>query len=176
MTKDAIDALAATVPEPVASGRRGTAGAGRHRRPVDRPLGKRGADILSRVPIFAGLNRRHLRRLAELADEVSFRERETFVKEGMLGGTFFVIVEGEAGVVHGGRTIATLRPGEFFGEISLLDGGPRTASVVARTPLVCVRVHKPAFDRLLAQEPTVAKAVLVEVAKRLRELERPLLG
>lgn len=176
MTKDALDALASTVPEPIASGGARLGPGSTSPRPVDRRLGKQGVDLLARVSLFAGLNRRHLKQVAAVADEVSFRARETVVQQGMLGGAFFVILEGEAKVVRDGRTIATLRPGEFFGEISLLDGGPRTASVIADTPLACIRLQKPAFKKVLLREPGVGAKLLFEVARRLREMERPLLG
>jgi CRP/FNR family transcriptional regulator, cyclic AMP receptor protein len=179
VTKDAIDALAGLVPEAAVSGhvsprptRRGAVPGRR----VDRPLGKRGADILAQVPLFSGLSKRHLRRLADLADEVRFREGAAVVEEGMLGGTFYVILNGEARVVRGGRFVARLLPGDFFGEISLLDGGPRTASVVAETPLSTVRVFKRAFDKFLVSDPAVSVKILAEVARRLREVERPLTG
>src|SRR5439155_6047752 len=118
----------------------------------------------------------HLRQIAGVADDVVFEQGETVVHEGMLGGAFFVIVQGEARVVRRGRSVATLRPGDFFGEVSLLDGGPRTASVIAATPLRAIRIAKPGFDRLLRREPAVAVTMLATLARRLREVERPLLG
>src|SRR5215216_6990066 len=75
-------------------------------------LGKRGADLLAQVPLFEGLSRRHLKQIAEHADEISFRERETIVEAGEPGGSFFVIVEGEVSVVGGDRTIARAGTGE----------------------------------------------------------------
>jgi CRP-like cAMP-binding protein len=142
------------------------------RRRADRPLGKRGSEILGTVPLFEGLSRRHLRQIAEHADEISFREKETIVEAGQPGGSFFVIVEGEVGVVRGQKTLARIGPGEFFGEISLLDGGPRTATVVALTPVVAIRVFKSSFDKVVTQEPGVAGKILMVVARRLREAER----
>jgi CRP-like cAMP-binding protein len=68
--------------------------------------------------------------------------------------------------------IATAGPGEFFGEISLLDGGPRTATVVADTPVVAIRLFKSSFDRVVKEEPQVAGKILTVVARRLREAER----
>lgn len=171
MGRQDIDGLAGIVPEAVATpdSRRVAAPAGA--RP-DRPLRKDDLALLGRIPLFASLPRRHLRRLAEHADVVSFREREEIVREGQPGGTFYVIVRGEAKVRRGGRTVGTLGPGEFFGEISLLDGGPRTADVVAATPVSAIRVFKKAFDRLVTTEPGVAARILAVVARRLRETER----
>jgi CRP-like cAMP-binding protein len=68
--------------------------------------------------------------------------------------------------------IATAGPGEFFGEISLLDGGPRSATVVAETPVVAIRLFKSSFDRVVKEEPKVAGKILTVVARRLREAER----
>ena len=73
---------------------------------------------------------------------------------------------------QGGRVIATAGPGEFFGEISLLDGGPRTATVIAATPVVAIRLFKSSFDRVVKEEPQVAGKILTVVARRLREAER----
>lgn len=139
-------------------------------------LGKRGADLLATVPLFSGLSKRHLKRVAELAFEVPFRRGATVVEAGMPGGTFYVILEGEANVVRGKRIVARLHPGDFFGEVSLLDGGRRTASVVGETPLVALRIHQREFVKLLTREPDVAIKILEELARRLREIERPLLG
>jgi CRP-like cAMP-binding protein len=173
MTKDAFDPLVGVVPDAIASkGVHDKAPEGRVRK--DRPLGKRGVEILGQVPLFAGLSRRHLKKLAEHADEIDFDEREKMVEAGQAGGSFYVILEGEARVVHGSKVIARLGPGEFFGEISLLDGGPRTATVIAETPVRAVRVFKSSFDKVVTQEPGVASKILAVVARRLREAERPL--
>jgi CRP/FNR family cyclic AMP-dependent transcriptional regulator len=171
VTKDVFDSLAGVVPRSIAS--KGVGGGRRSEtaRP-DRPLGRRGVDLLSQVPLFAGLSRRHLRQLAEHADIVSFRQKETIVQAGRPGGTFYVILEGEAKVVRGGKTIGRMTPGDFFGEISLLDGGPRTATVDADTPVTALRIYKRSFDRVVAQEPEVAAKILAVIARRLREAER----
>jgi CRP-like cAMP-binding protein len=124
------------------------------------------------VPLFAGLSRRHLKQIAEHADEVAFAEGEAIVEVDQPGDSIFVILEGEVKVVRGNRTIARMGPGEFFGEISLLDGGPRTATVVAETPVLTARVFKRSFDRVVTHEPTVASKVLAVVARRLRDAER----
>jgi CRP/FNR family transcriptional regulator, cyclic AMP receptor protein len=168
--KDVFEPLTGAVPGAIASG--GIGGSTPSGRRPDRPLGKRGADLLAQVPLFEGLSRRHLKRLAEHADEISFREKETIVEEDQPGGSFFAIVEGEVKVRQGGRVIATAGPGEFFGEISLLDGGPRTATVVADTPVVAIRLFKSSFDRVVKEEPQVAGKILTVVARRLREAER----
>ena len=171
MGKDAFEPLTGAVPSAIATGGIGESAPSGRPRP-DRPLGKRGADLLAQVPLFEGLSRRHLKQIAERADEISFREKETIVEAGQPGGTFFIIVEGEVRVVRGDRTIARAGPGEFFGEISLLDGGPRTASVIADTPVVAIRLFKASFDRVVREQPRVAAKILAVVARRLREAER----
>ena len=171
MDKDVFEPFTGSVPGSVASGGISTARAtGRPR--SDRPLGRRGADLLAQVPLFQGLSRRHLKKIAEHADEISFLEKETIVEAGQPGGSFFVVVEGEVRVVRGDRTLARAGPGEFFGEISLLDGGPRTASVIADTPVVAIRLFKGSFDRVVREEPGVAAKILAVVARRLREAQK----
>lgn len=173
MDRDVFEPFTGAVPGAVASGGTSTARAAGRPRP-DRPLGRRGADLLGQVPLFESLSRRHLKKIAEHADEISFREKERIVEADQPGGTFFVIVEGEVRVVQGDRTIARAGPGEFFGEISLLDGGPRTASVIADTPVVAIRLFKASFDKVVREEPGVAGKILAVVARRLRQAEKTL--
>lgn len=176
MAKDLLDSLSGAVPAAIAAGGLGGRAAPGRRRGAH-PLGSREAiGLLARVPLFAGLSRRELRQLAEHADQVRYREREAIVHADQPGGTFYVIVEGETRVVRGGRTLSRLGPGEFFGEISLLDGGPRTASVLAETPVTAIRIFKRSFDRVVSQEPSVAAKILAVVARRLREAERSING
>jgi CRP/FNR family transcriptional regulator, cyclic AMP receptor protein len=168
---DVFGGLAGMVPGAIATaGVRGSAKAGEGR--ADHPLGKRDAELLAQVPLFATLSRRHLKRLAEHADLVGFDEKDLIVQEGTAGGTFYVIVQGEARVRQHARSIATLGPGDFFGEVALLDGGPRTADVVATTPVTAIRIFKRSFDAMVAEEPGVAAKILAVVARRLREAER----
>jgi CRP-like cAMP-binding protein len=174
MAKDVFDSLSGSVPRSIASpGGDGRPPRGGRR---DRPLGRQGTDLLARVPLFAGLPRRTLKELATHADVVTFDQRQPIVEQGQQGGTFFVVVEGEARVVRGNRTVATVAPGEFFGEISLLDGGPRTASVIAETPVTAIRIFKRSFDKLVKADPSVASRMLSVVAQRLREAERSIAG
>ncbi|HYF12085.1 MAG TPA: cyclic nucleotide-binding domain-containing protein [Actinomycetota bacterium] len=175
MAKDVFDSLAGAVPRSIASSgvERSSTHGGRR---SDRPLGRQGLDLLAQVPLFEGLPKRTLKQLADHADVVTFNERDAIVEEGHAGGTFYVVVEGEAKVVRRKRTIAHVVPGEFFGEISLLDGGPRTASVIAETPVTTIRIFKRSFDKLVAADPSVASRMLAVVARRLREAERSIAG
>jgi CRP-like cAMP-binding protein len=138
---------------------------------------KRHRDALAQVPLFAGLAPRYVRRLADLTEEQRFMEGAHVVREGDVGDTLYVILEGEARVVsHGGRTLNRLRPGDFFGEISLLDGGPRTASVVAMTPLTMLALSRSVFLTAIQREPEVAVRLLSYTASMLRRAERSAVG
>ncbi|MFL5768387.1 MAG: cyclic nucleotide-binding domain-containing protein [Actinomycetota bacterium] len=138
-------------------------------------LGRKGVALLESVPLFSGLSKRHLRRIAGLADEVSFAEGRVIVDTGSRGNAFYVIVEGTAKVLVGysSRTLARLGPGDFFGELALLDGGPRTASVVAAEPLTAIRIQRTQFRKMLRSEPDVALKILEELAGRLRSRPAP---
>lgn len=140
-------------------------------------MAKRERDALAQVPLFSGLAPRHLRRLSDLTEEQRYMEGASVVREGELGDTFYVILEGEAKVVApSGRVLSRLLPGEYFGEISLLDGGPRTANVVAETPLTMLALERAAFLKMVEQEPAVAVKLMRHAASMLRRLERPTSG
>jgi len=133
--------------------------------------------MLPQVPLFADLPPRYLKRLGDRMEEQRFMEGASIVRYGEPGDTFFVIAEGEARVVSmGGRVVNRLRPGDFFGEISLLDGGPRTATVVAETPIRTFALSRPAFRELIEYEPAVAVGLLKHASMMLRRLERPASG
>jgi CRP-like cAMP-binding protein len=134
-------------------------------------------DALAQVPLFAGLPTRFIKRLAGEMDEQRFMEGATIVREGEPGDTFYVLVEGEAKVTgKGGKTLARLIPGDFFGEISLMDGGPRTATVVSETPLTALALTRKDFTSMLESEPKVTVGLLKHAAQLLRRLERPASG
>ena len=139
-------------------------------------MARGGPDALADVPLFSGLSRRHLRHIAELTEEQRFDEGSTLAEEGKEGDTFYVILEGEARVVRGGRRIARLLPGDFFGEIALIDGGPRTASVIAETPLQALTIGRKRFRKVLEEDPSVVVKMLEELARRLRNAQRSLTG
>jgi|SRR5438270_8357557 len=139
-------------------------------------MARRDADLLARVPLFAGLPKRHLRGLAAIAREQRFDEDETVAEEGKPGDDFYVIVSGQAKVLRGRRVLRRLTPGDFFGEIALLDEGPRTASVVAETPLKVLAINRKPFQAALRREPSIVLKMLEELAGRLRSQERSLTG
>lgn len=134
-------------------------------------IGREGVKLLADVPLFAGLSHRHLRRVADVAESVRFGEGRAIVEEGFRGGGFYVILEGTAKVIRGHRTIAHLGPGDSFGELAIIDGGPRSASVVSTTPIRTARLTRTAFRRLLRREPDVALGVMENLAARVRELQ-----
>jgi CRP-like cAMP-binding protein len=131
-------------------------------------------ELLSRVPLFQGLSRAHLASLAGLAEDVSYNAGRVIVKRDDPGKAFYVIVEGEAKVVKGkittARAEALLGPGDFFGELALLDGEPRAASVVAASPLATIRIERAAFRRMLREEPDIAIKLLEGMARRTRKI------
>ena len=139
-------------------------------------MARGGAEALAAVPLFGGLSRRHLKNVAELVREESFEEGATLAEQGEPGETFYVILEGAAKVTRGKRTINRLLPGDFFGEIALIDGGPRTASVISETPMTTLTLPRSEFQKVLKQEPSIVVAMLEELARRLRSNERSLTG
>jgi len=126
---------------------------------------------LAQVPLFAGLKERNLKMLAESLRERSFAEGETIAAEGKSGVGFFVIAEGEASVSVDGKERATLRAGDHFGELALIDDGSRTATVTATTPLHCYAMTSWEFRPLVQENSTVAWHLLQNLTKRLREAD-----
>lgn len=130
------------------------------------------ADTLSQVPIFSGCSNRELQTIARAVKEVHHKAGTTIAREGDAGVGLFVITDGEARVTIGGKTKARLGPGDFFGEIALLDGGPRTASVIAESPLVVLGLTEWVFRGLLQEHPAIALKTLQSLAGRLRSASK----
>lgn len=126
------------------------------------------AKQLQAVPLFSGLTKKELGVVGGVAKEVSASPGDVLAKEGESGVGFFLIVSGAARVVVGGRTRRRLGPGDTFGEIALLDGGPRTATVVAETEMALLGITAWAFKSLLTEYPSITLKLLEEVASRLR--------
>jgi CRP-like cAMP-binding protein len=130
-------------------------------------------ELIADVPLFAGLSKRHLRRLADLMTEARYPDGRAIVQAGQPGTAFFVIVDGAvkvyASVVPTGRPKARLRAGDFFGELSVLDGGPRTATVVADGEVLTLRLTRSAFVRMVSKEPAVGLGIMAGLAGRLRK-------
>ena len=124
-------------------------------------------DLLRRVPLFSGLSRRDLERLGSIADELDLPAGRTLIKEGTRGREFFALAEGEATVAKDGRRVATMREGDFFGEIALVTDVPRTTTVTAKTPVRLLVLTKRDFQRVLRDQPEIQRKVLETLALRL---------
>jgi len=118
-------------------------------------------------PLFEGLAKRQLALLARLTDDLDVPAGSVLCKEGQRGHEFFVIIEGEAEVTRGGKRLATIGSGEFFGEIALLERVVRTATVTATTPLRFFVVSDSAFNSVLAIDPSIERKLLRTLARRL---------
>ena len=125
------------------------------------------ADLLRRVPLFAGLSRRELEQLGGIADELDLREGRTLIKQGDRGREFFTLLEGEATVAQGGKTIRTLHDGDFFGEIALVTDVPRTSTVTTTSAVRLLVLTKRDFQRLMREQPSIQRKVLEALAQRL---------
>ena len=128
--------------------------------------------LLGSVPLFHGLSKRELREILGAGREVEFREGATIVTEGLEASDFYLILFGSADVSIHGRKRRTLGPGDYFGEISVIDGGPRSASVTAGTRVVALRLDRHSFVRLLDREGSIGRKILLVMAQRLRAAER----
>ena len=126
---------------------------------------------LTEVPLFSACSKRELQTVSGLTTALTIPAGKVVTSEGQPGREFVVILEGKATVSINGTEIATLGRGDFFGEIALLDGGPRTATVVADTDLVARVISYAEFSQMLEDVPTMARRLLVGVAARLRDAD-----
>lgn len=126
------------------------------------------ASKLAAVPMFSGCTRKELAIIARAAKEVSHREGTVIAREGERGIGLFLILDGQCSVSIGGKEKSKLGPGSFFGEIALLDGGPRTATVSAVTDVRLLGLTEWVFRGLLAEHPSIALKTLESIAGRLR--------
>jgi CRP-like cAMP-binding protein len=126
---------------------------------------------LAQVPLFRSLSKRDLQRVARAADELQVEPGRVLMEQGQVGRECFVIVDGTATVRRNGRRVATLGPGDAAGELSLLDHGPRTATVVADGAMTVLVIGAREFSGLLDEVPTVARKLLTSLAARVRELD-----
>ena len=129
---------------------------------------KSSLDLLGSVGLFEGLSRKELSAIHRQSKEMEFAPGKTIVKEGTSGVAFHLIVKGKARVSIGNRKRGLLGPGDFFGELSLIDRHPRTATVVAETPVRTLALVSWDFMPLLERNPSIARKILVEMCARLR--------
>ena len=130
------------------------------------------AALLARIDLFAGLSSRQLRRLAERAKEVQHPPGRSVTREGNIGLGFHLILDGEATVSQGESVRRRLGPGDHFGEISMIDGRRRSATVTADTPMRTLTVPHATFEELVDQDPAFARGLLKVLCARLREAEQ----
>ena len=123
-------------------------------------------ELLSRVPLFQGLSKRQLAQVASLADEIDLPPDRELTHEGATGREFVVIIDGVADVTRNGELINKLGPGDFLGEISVVTGWPRTATVTTRTPSRLLVMSSQALRSLLHRMPQVQAKVLDTLAAR----------
>jgi CRP-like cAMP-binding protein len=125
------------------------------------------ADRLKRIPLFQGLSKHERQQVSTWADEVDLEPGRHLVEQGEFAHEFFVIEEGAADVVVDGDRVDSLGPGDFFGEIALLETERRTASVVATAPLQCIVMHSRDFSSMEQTMPEVAERIRQEMRARL---------
>lgn len=130
----------------------------------------RKAALLATARLFDGVDPDGMDRIAAVAVEVDFPADHVIARQGEIGTGFFVVISGAARVVRAGATVATIGPGDFFGELSVLDGRPRVAQVIADAPTTCLALASWDFEAVLLEEPRVTLAILRAMATRLRDL------
>jgi CRP/FNR family cyclic AMP-dependent transcriptional regulator len=133
-------------------------------------------DRLEDVAMLAGCSRRQLRAIARISEVIEVAEGTVLARSGEPGQEFFLILDGTARVEVSARKRSRLQPGQYFGEMSLLDGGPRSATVVADTPLRLLVIKRGDFATLLREAPELTQSLLATLSRRVRVAESSLTG
>jgi CRP/FNR family cyclic AMP-dependent transcriptional regulator len=128
------------------------------------------AELLARAPLLSGVDADGIAMIAQRVVEVEFAKDHVIARQGEVGTGFFLVASGRVRVVRDGETIAHIGPGDFFGELSVLDGRPRIAQVIADEPTVCLALASWDFEAVVREQPAVALAIMRGLAGRLREL------
>jgi CRP-like cAMP-binding protein len=128
-------------------------------------------DQLQGVQMFSACTEKELAQIARACDELAVEPGAVIVEEGTVGEDFYLIGTGEAVVLRAGREVATVGPGQYFGELALLDQAPRNATVTARTSMTLIRLRRREFSAVLDSWPGVAHKLLEQMAKRLRQAD-----
>lgn len=126
-------------------------------------------EVLKRVPLFTDFTRHEAQQVARLFKERRFAKGDTIIQEGSGGAAFFVIESGEATIFIGGKQHSTLRPGDYFGEIALIDEGARMATITADTDMLCYGVTFWDFRPLVESNGVIGWKLLQRMAKMLRD-------
>lgn len=132
-------------------------------------------DRLEDVGLLAGCSRRQLRAIARISEVIEVPAATVLARAGTPGEEFFLILDGSARVEVSARKRSRLAPGQYFGEMSLLDGGPRSASVTAETPLRLLVIKRRDFTTLLKEAPELTQSLLATLSQRLRQAEAAVL-
>jgi CRP-like cAMP-binding protein len=127
-------------------------------------------EALARAPIFEGLSKKELTELARVTDDLEVAAGTALCRQGQTGSEFFVIMDGDVEVTRDGRRVETGGAGDFFGEIALIAGIPRTATVTTTTPVRLFVLTAPAFTGMLDRYPTIERKVLRALAKRVVDI------
>lgn len=133
-------------------------------------------DHLAAVPLFAACSRKDLQRIARASDEAVIPEGRELIRQGEIGREAFVIVDGKAKVERNGKQVAMLGPGSCIGELSLLDKGPRTATVTAESDLTVLVLGPREFSGVLDEVPGLSHKLLAALATQVRALDTKIYG
>jgi CRP/FNR family cyclic AMP-dependent transcriptional regulator len=128
-------------------------------------------EALANIDLFKGLSRRDLAQVAAMTKELDFAAGQAITEEGDRGGRFYVLLDGKADVIVGDDVVNKLESGDSFGEVSLIDGQPRSATVVARTLVRTLSLSSWNFRPLLREHPSIGEAILLEMCRRLRAVQ-----
>lgn len=128
--------------------------------------------LLSEVPLFSACNPKELKRLAGLIDEIHIQAGETLMVEGQPGSEFYVVADGQVDVVLRKKKIASINRGGFFGEMALLDKGPRSATVVTTKPSIFYVLDRRSFHGFIRDTPTATVKILAGLAASLRKAQK----
>ena len=155
--------MPATLPTPIVNSLAG--------RDWNRPSAKDWATVLAALPLFAQISKRQLRKIAELARVTDYDTNAVVMHEGDPGDSLHVVLSGRARVLGKPRA-RILKTGDYFGEMALIDGAPRSATIAAEGELQTMRISRKQFMRLVEREPSIGVAMLEELAGRVRRLEK----
>jgi CRP-like cAMP-binding protein len=124
-------------------------------------------DLIKGVPLFSAASKQELAEIASIADEIDLPEGKVLIAEGDTGREFFVLIDGTAEVARGGKKVASIGPGDFFGEIALISKTPRNATITTTSPVRALVITDRAFRQLLDHSPQIQIGVLSALAERL---------
>ncbi len=133
-------------------------------------------DHLASVPMFAACSARELQTIAKASDEVNLPAGKTLITQDSVGRECFILVDGSVKVSRNGRKVASLGPGASFGELSLLDKGPRTATVETETPVTVLVLGPREFATVIDEVPSITHKLLATLASKIRELDKATYG